>query len=458
MSSNELREALRELTGEVKIAPDPYQRLMRRQRTRRRVRAAAWATAMAGGTAALLLGPIGLQGLAQPGPTSDPGLRSAPTGQGQLLTLWIKRLIGGPPRGDLVADQAFIADLTMRLMRLDYGEMRGNLVKILFAEDIGDRRIIVAARFSETHYTGMYISGARGASPVELTDSSGPDAAFITVKPMKPYLSYGYGAYDDGHGTYDGMTMDLVGVSLAPAGCELAVAQHPGEAEGEWAIAPNRDYMVWPSRVSDLDVRVTCDGVVRFEGWLVDKDNYFQTRAFDIDETVSAALRGVRGSVPRERALRLLDMFIGAHVSGPLRILYGGPVPGGQEDVYLAVNPVGSGVWQVHLMAGNDAISHFTTSDVGAKDAVVVVGGLSSMTKSLVFAPQEAVKLVVLDAAGSVVDEVELVDGIGGIDAPRRPYRLEAHDAAGRVIGTRVRHLGSTRMAHQMDTAVANWD
>lgn len=99
-----------------------------------------------------------------------------------------------------------------------------------------------------------------------------------------------------------------------------------------------------------------------------------------------------------------------------------------------------------------------TPADLSASDAVFVAGGLAMMPKSLVFAPSEAVTLTVLDEAGAVFDEIELLDGIGGMEVPQGSFRLEARNAEGQVVGTGQLPLASADSAYRMEPTIENWN
>ncbi|WP_144120451.1 hypothetical protein [Catellatospora sichuanensis] len=459
MSERELIDGLARLAGPVLPGEDPYGRLMRRHRRSRRTTAAGWATGVVMVIVAALLGPIGIQGAAQPVLGGPSGSSSAQESEdSDVLTPWVRRLIDTPVRGGLAADTAFVDELTDLLQQRDSTVLPDGRVKILFAGDVDDHRVVVAVRADDRSQRGMLLAAERGASPQRLnstdTRQDTPDErAFFSVR-LDPYYRVSVGR-------------TIIG--LAPAGCRIAV-QDTRVLPLSWVDEPAGDLLL--SQRGWAWHRVTCDGKIRFQGPGMGSLGIHQGRAVTEAE-LAAGLAGARGQVDAGEAVRQLRAAGRAEMSGAPRLLFMGRPPGTDQLVHSVITaPLTGGWWYVASEAtGSQGMSFATSADLGRADTVVSVildfanpGAQAPPTPDgnsdwpvLVVAPPTATTLQVLDEVGRLVETVPLAEGVGTIYQKREVERLlRVLDASGGVVGT-----GQFPMPTEQSTmlmGVEDWD
>jgi hypothetical protein len=422
MSEAELREAFREIAAEVRPAPEAYPRLMRREVRQRRVRVAGWTTAVAAGMAAVLFGPVGLQGLAgkrnEPWTGSSGGTTPSTEPDGvAALTPWTRALIQGPPQGELTEDRAFTDTLSEALRHMNIGPRAGLPVKVLFAGDVGEHRIVVAARYDDANtgvQTGIFLTALKGASIAELTSD---DTAMVVMRPLKPFTRLSYL-------TGSGPVVES-GVALAPPDCTISTAR-ADDVPPQWEPAPSINLLVWSEPADRLLSKVECAGVVRYQGPAADGDNTFVGAPSDAD--VDTATAGMRGSVPRDVARNMVAKAIWLRPAGQIKILYGGTLPGRSDPAYLGYFPMGNGYWTLLSQKGSQSGAYrVRIPDPGGATAIVTVP-LEGATTYAVVAPLAAVSLRVDGAT------IPLANGVAVVDlAPGTP--VVALDAEGRQVG-----------------------
>ncbi len=421
MSEEALRDAFRDIAGEVRPAPEPYARLMARSRRRR---LSHWLTGVAGVVAALVIAPVALNAADDPGP--EPGPIDSHV---LLITPWTRKLIDGPPSGALAGERRFLDEMAKALRDKDSGPMRGYPVKVLFAEDVAQKRLVIAVRHNKTHQVGVMMAGPRGASPQELANAQ--DGA-IRMASLTPFtmVEFGYGF---------GQSLTQSGVAIAPPGCTVATApQTPAAAP--WTDSANGRYLVWSRTVSDLLVRVSCDGVVRYRGALLDMDSFVHVPGADLQEKLLVALGPAVERVPHQVIVSLVQTSYPPQTIGPMRLLHAGSVPGLANAVYLVADPVFDGVWRLRIHSGSGEMMLMTTENLTAGDAVVAVDvpDTSSPDRVVVVAPSEAVRVEVREkASGVLLHAADLVNGAAGIPAwGAESVTLRAFSASGTLVAT----------------------
>ncbi|MEU8081825.1 hypothetical protein AB0B31_40975 [Catellatospora citrea] len=461
MSERELIERLARLAEPVVPGEDPYGRLMRRHRRSRRTKAGGWATGAALAVFAALLGPIGIQGAATPvhGGPSTP----ADVTPGGPVTPWVARLLSAPTRGSLAGDTAFLTELTERLDARFPELVAGGRVKLLFVGEAGGGTVVLAARHSATHQVGITILDKPGATAAELAlaaTEQRQESSSVTVTPegIGPLLTETITGVD-------GLWKGYLTVGVVPQGCGIELADGHA-ATLAWRPSPTDGYFVLQTRYQLL--RLTCDGMVRYQGDADRGVSHGFGRARPSAAEIEEGLAGARGELDREWAARLLRSD-GIRDSADLpRILYQGRLPGAPDDVQrVAVLIQGrpDGSWMVNQVR-RDGMSQGTDTsvDLSAADRVLGVesGWLideqtdrvrpsatppSSPVPFLVLAPRGAVTVQALDDDGTVVASAGLADGVGTLQLTR-PARLRALDAAGAQVGTGVTTLPQRQPMH----------
>ncbi len=444
MSELELREAFQELAGGVKPKPDPYARLMSRARRRRFSR---WFTGVAAAMAALVIAPVTLNAADEPTPKLGPIDNSV-----LLITPWTRQLIDAPVRGALAADTKLVDEAGKAARSLKTGLMSGYPVKVLFIEDVGDKRIVVAVRHSKTHQVGIAAAAPRGARGDQLAEAFRHD---VYMESLTPFTAIEFGS---------GIAQNLrhAGMAIAPPGCEIARATQDSQAP-QWKVSGKGDYLVWSQSVADQLVRVICAGMRRYEGALLDLANMVQATS-DLAAFQAATLAGSGYDVP---ALIFQDMMSNTYppqAVGPLRVIFSGSVTGMTNPAYVSADPVDKGRWRVQIHAGSGFSRLLTTSDVLAADAVVAMDipddGVADGV--LVVAPPSAVNLEIRDrASGALLTSVPLAKGAALV--PMRAAEdmvLRAFDASGSQIGTGVFPLSKPSVPSElfMPETMENWE
>lgn len=452
MSERDLIEGLARLAGPVVPGEDPYDRLMARHRRARRTRAAGWSTAAVVAVVAALLGPVGIRGAALPVFGGASGAPSAPADlpSGQPLTPWVQRLLESPTRGPLAADTAFVERLATLLADRPIGAVPGGHIKILFVGDVGDSRIVLAARRNGTHYVGVSIFDRRGASADELAAAATEQrqegsSVIVSMQGFAPFATATRQVP-----TAQGADWETAGI--VPLGCRIEAADAYREPV-TWRQVPGGDYIA--STAAGEWYRVTCDGTVVYQGPGTGGVGLRTARTLSESE-LDLALAHCRGQVDRAVAARLLrEPWLDNAVGGP-RLLYLGLVSSGpQQGAHfgIAITPTEHGRWLLSTLSDNaGSTGRSTDADLSATDSVIAIEKhwergddgpwlvqpdgppAAEPVPFLVLASRAARTVQVLDAAGKVVATEPLTDGVGTVLLDR-PMRLRALSDSGAVIG-----------------------
>lgn len=430
MTEREMREAFGELASGVRAAPDPYTRLMARSRRTTRMRAAGLTTGFAAAVAAAIFGTVGLQGMAGPNPTD--GSSSMYMDNSEPINQWTRGLIDAPTRGELAADQAFINDLTNRL-RTRFAP--SGQLKVLFAEDVGESRIIVAARFTATHQIGISIAGHRGAGAEDLSRAATEhfQVGDVMIGALRPFS-----LFSGGRLSADGSRIISTSVGLAVPGCAVETAAW-SEKPPVWTPAPKGDHVTSADAPGERAARVTCDGVLRYQGYLGESGSRLVRNVTDAQQKAAGGRRG-RGSFPDMISRHILGSD---HCDGPIEqaeLIFGGTVPGVDgPPVHVGVCPGVKGGWVVAGLYEDGHGGEFVTdADMGQLSSIIVMlpPDLHGSEVYLVLAAREAVRLEVRDANGVLLETPTLGAGVGSITIPKGQTRsLKAFDAAGNEVG-----------------------
>ncbi len=412
---------------------------------------------------------------------------------------WIASLVDAPPRGAVAADASFARELAARVeelsrtsLSLAFGDPAnrpplGYRARVLFADDVDDRRIALLALQQTTIQDALrryaltdvlWLAGPRGATVEGLTgavSSASPalDSEY-RVEPAAPFVTAAFG--DPDNPTW---------VGVAPPQCQVAIA--PAADLTAWRDEPAGSYLVWrPWEGGPEYWRVTCDGVVREERPA--------PRAAVSHADLDAVLATAAGEPDREQLgyqLSMLTSMYGSalmtlpHVvwSGGLTfspIAYDAPgifYYGDEEDlsrpadgpieatmtVVTAPRARGgfvSSAWTI-LEAGPDtryAIESpvfFSIVDPGAPDALVAVRIDQWRRQVLVLTPAAAATVRILSDQGAVLDHAPVGDGPVMLAPEERGtvqnLRIEALDSAGVTIAAA--SLARTDVGPELATA-----
>jgi hypothetical protein len=314
---HDVREALARVVEPIVPEPDPMGRLLKRRR-RRRVGVGAFAAVVCLAVA------VGLAGRSLSRPNITVG------GEYTIGSSWTRRLLDSPTRGSLAGDRALVNALARGAAAALRPPRQLDRTHVLFVGDIGGRRVLAVAFSDETSAMLFYGAAPAGASASALLDANGlvgyvRIAPFMIIQPEPGIV-----------------------VGLAPAGCQVSAAsagglQTDGSVRRTWSPEPTGDYFVRDgSRATGL-VRVTCDGVVRFQGPVQPVDELSPGRPGDpvIGEEV---LADARGSVDRDTGLRAAQALaslarrVDLQVAGE-RVIWGGRDGGEPIAVAVATTP-----------------------------------------------------------------------------------------------------------------------
>ncbi|PWU59135.1 hypothetical protein DLE60_17960 [Micromonospora globispora] len=254
---DELRTGLARIAATVVPDEDPYDRLMRHARRRRRSRWACLGALLAALLTTAVVAPAtGVGGLGN-------WLRDPEQGSGYRVTNdWVWRLINSPTRGSLAADGPLLDELTRVFDRnRDEAGMGSALpaVKVLFADDSSGVRQVVVAYHSDTSAALVAKTGELGARPQDLVRAGG-----ISNLPILPFTMVGGGPDGKGQGS-----RWLLG--LAPAGCTVwsapsATLTAEGAVGRTWRRAATPGYLLLDEQRIRGWWRVECGGTIREEG------------------------------------------------------------------------------------------------------------------------------------------------------------------------------------------------
>lgn len=400
---------------------------------------------------------------------------------------WIAQLVDAEPRGAVAADDSFTRELEARVEELsrtstspafgarDARPPQGLRARVLFADDIGNRRIALVAlqnpavteprrRYSLIDL--LWLAGRRGASPEAL---SGAVASDVTV----PGSGTEYRV--EGPAPFArvelGPATNPIWIALAPPECEVATA--PSADLSDWQPEPTRSYLVRGSAApAGLRVeywRVICDGEVR------------ELRAAPRPDPTTAELRQVQAAAVGQPDLERLgyQLFMlyetyGSELLTRPEVLWSGGVAlspnahsaseifismrtdGGADaeqvdaSVTVVAAPRAGGGWigsaWTTVRTGPGALfdidgPFFTTpTDPSGSDSLLALRLDRWRGQVLVLAPDSAASVRILNNEGFVLDESTVGDRpvmlASGEDEPLDRVRVEALDASGALVAT----------------------
>jgi hypothetical protein len=452
----QLRSELAGLVERVRPMPDPLGRLLVRGRRRRHVRRLFGALVAVLALSFASLVPVG--GSSGPPQPLD-GWRQ-----------WSMTIVDGPPRGGLIAQNDFIVALT----RLLSDEVRAGTndpalngfhgdppsdrrVRILFAEDIEQRRVVLVALTAHTGdpFEGtvlVWIDAPRGAAPAHLAQAVAatdrPADTSFSTSDAQPFLMTSLdiapAAGVDAH------------VGLAPPGCSITTAASP--ALTDWRPEPTGSYIIRTAETARAEWwRVTCDGVIRYVTPAPPAtDPSSRDRVEVTDEDVERALASAPGSADpglTRGALSVLAYHGGYALTARPSVVWGGRVTGlGTSGVgmVVAVAPMIGEKWigvvsTEPVLVDPDrpqlGVGSFTTADNPLDPSTLLAIPLQPEphTALLVIAPRGTDTVRVIDAGGTlaeaaVTERGTLVPIPAGADIAS--VQVEAMDTDGARIAT----------------------
>jgi hypothetical protein len=444
--------ALTDLTEDLTPLPDPYGRARTRfHRSRRRRRTALGASLVA---AVLAAGAVLV-----PSRDGGPPVAASPSIPAALLG-WAERLADSPTRGAVGADQAFVADFAGKLAaRQRAGDYRVKVpvrqVKVLFADDIGTRRIAFVAfalaqpdPITEWPNASAWFVAPRGATADAL---AAPSAVQSIGDGLEPFVVTNIADH----------VTDEVTVALAPSGCEFASAPLP-EATA-WAPEPTGSYIVRTHQTRRAEWwQITCDGVVKWEqpartipdGVLTDAD-------------LARATERVRGTFDRQlsqQAPSTLTATFGYAIRDLPRVAWNGRITGAEPDIngefdgkaVVVAAPAVRGGWVGEVDIVYDAVSargsqgtsqpFSTDTDPTDPSSVVAIRLGQNTSTVLVITPVGATTVRAVRANGEIVAQTAVRDA-GAVIKVTDPATVtfQALDRQGTVLSRgKVAGQGST--------------
>ncbi|MFI6784017.1 hypothetical protein [Micromonospora sp. NPDC050276] len=336
----ELGRALTELTKRLTPEPDPYGRVRARYRRGRQRRLGGLALALVvatGGTAFAVAGP----GRTTQPPPTDSTESIAP------VVAWSNKLLQSPPRGAVAQDSHYVRQLSDTLLsaqrRGDFPRLSVPLtdslppepvpvsaVKVIFVDDVGGKRIALAAfvREKPDQVTGwpsaaVWLVADAGASAAKLASTASVQGVSDALEPYESLAVDGAGP---------GKPLQL---AIAPADCVFLRSPLPDGGTFQWTPEPTGSYLIrLPQDQRPEWWRVDCGEVTRLmtaaPGSLVSKPI--------TDDQLVTALAGGRGTVDEPRARELMYQWAqsaGYHLTALPRVVWGGKgvgVPSGTAN------------------------------------------------------------------------------------------------------------------------------
>lgn len=505
-----VRSRLAAIAEPVRPRPDPYERLLRRRRLSWIYRGTGSAAAVVVVAVTSAMAATVVVAPARPEPTELRG-----------WFRWIEELVDGPPRGALAADEPFRQELEQQVTTVvRSGEFHEDLlgidsslhpdqeVRLLFADDIDDRRIVVLALRLATppdyppypagpgRMKPLWLVGPRGASASSLASAvtsdpepgvdsgSGSASPFVVAKVGEPSVSALIDSSDSA--ALDAANAAVTYVGLAPPGCTVLAAA--ATTPDSWVPEPTGSYIVrTPATYRAEFWRVTCDGVVRQEGHVPSPTNpsipgeLIEPALADLaaaGQSDDVLLRWGVNSAARSFA------EVGPFVAGPAQLLYAGLASGlviGDEQEHVetpravvVVAPRVSSTWFCFLgVSVGTTNAHEGTqavvvldADPLAPEATIAVGLTPRLANpqvvALLTSAAATAQLVAADdtvlMTASVADSfvVLTVPDAYVIDNVRAPDGLSvvAYDAIGSVVSTTPVIASPVRSVD----GIGNWD
>jgi len=421
---------------------------------------------------------------------------------GQLA--WIEKLVDAPARGGLAADETFVREMTdevtelirarryhPHLQAVDDQAHPDQEVKLLYADDVGDVRIVLLALrlpFPATEPTGynpfrelpgrtkvVWLTGPRGAPASSL-------ATVFTERPPPGMLVGSTWAYPllvavAGDNTGGGWSFgcapgaECTMVALTPPGCTFATAVEYDPTN--FRPEPTDSYLVRTVHTYRLEFwRVTCDGVVREERLAPPMWEPRPPSSAEIVDALAGSIGLTAEQQASEEVLGQAAMTIdyihhlsGVPTTGPPRVLWAG-MPPEQDLISAGISPEAGPVLAMVAVAPSVRstwLAGYTVyqkrpdgdiaagdvfrlpSDPTAPDGMIAVKLAYSITEILVIAPATATTVRLVDSGGAIIAESSLVDRSAFLRPPSGlgPDRLSttevvAVDATGATVATTV--------------------
>ncbi|MET8042140.1 hypothetical protein ABZU25_14930 [Micromonospora sp. NPDC005215] len=330
----EVGQTLAELSRTLTPQPDPYGRARARYRRERQRRL--------GGLALALVVSLGgaAFAIADPGRTTQP-----PAGSTESIApvlAWSNKLLQSPPRGVVGQDSDYVRQLSELLLA---AQRRGGFprltvplnmldkpsalkamttVKVLFVDDVGGRRIALAAFVRDqpdpaTNWpsAAMWLVADEGASAEKLAT---PAAVHSVGDGLEPYESL---ALDD-----PSNPGKVIHVAIAPTGCVFLSAPLPNGGAFQWTPEPTASYLIRTPQTQRPEWwRVDCGTVTRK---VVPGPGSLASKPVT-DAQLATAMSRVRGSVPEQRARLLVSQYAqsaGYRLTTLPSVVWGGQVAG----------------------------------------------------------------------------------------------------------------------------------
>lgn len=330
----EVGEALRRLTDEVRPLPDAYGRVRVRYRlVRRRRRTLLGLTVIV----ALLAGwAVSLPRASAPDPAS-------PNISWDSVKSWSRRLAESPPRGAVAQDPAYVRALAAKITdqlhaRVYLRDFDVRAVKVLFVDDLGPYRVAMVGLDMRTPrfgwpYAMAWFRAARGADVTQLTRTEAMAGYSDALEPVV-------------RGDFADDPANTIHVAVAPAACRFESAAWPAVAD--WRPEPTGSYLVRTPQDSRAEWwRVVCDGRVR----QAEPAPMTGMPPAHTEADLTAQLHNARGQITRTEARQALTDFEAANgytLAGPGRLVWGGRVswPGhGPGKTLVVAAPSVHGGW-----------------------------------------------------------------------------------------------------------------
>jgi len=246
-------------------------------------------------------------------------------------------------------------------------------------------------------------------------------------------------------------------------------------------------------------VQVTCAGVVRYAGPIIDNGQIAVRPVVPSDRQVDAAMLGARGTPADRTAVRNAMAGMPAAPGQPpsfdgCKVLYHGSVPGAADSspipggtvrrppVLVVACPTAHGNTFIAVDADNGggeggytraklddphaifAVHGLVVTETSAtrSDGITThAGGVTSDDRVLVLAPRSATLLRVVQG-GQVTQSVPLADGVGSVTVPGNgTVELRALDGSGTVVGSATVPLSGEDIPEERpavtDPPIDNW-
>ncbi|MFR9774910.1 hypothetical protein ACL02O_02490 [Micromonospora sp. MS34] len=413
MSVDELRNGLARVAASVVPDDDPYGRLLRHARRRRRVRWAGAGALFAGLLATVLVVPVaGVGGLRTW--LGDPeGASGYP-----VTSDWVWRLLDSPTRGSLGADRPLVDQLarTFDQDRDRVGMSRAlPTAKVLFADDTAGVRTVVVAYHSDTAAALVSRTGPIGATSQQLIRAGG-----VSNLPVSPFSVLG--------DSVDGRTWLL---GLAPAGCTVTAAPSAtvdadGAVRRSWQSVPTPGYLLLTEQRIRGWWRVECDGAIREQGPVGYRTGEFSNEAVPVqgDELRAAEQAAVA-------SYRALAEGAGLPATpGPVR-RWSGRIPGEGIAAAIAGPAAGVGPYILQLGAAPKALLATAGPDDARPDDTETLGASRADWALVATTVSTSPGLIAVRVPARVGGHAVLTDQLLVAPWPADAVEVEAESAAG---------------------------